>query len=208
MRLKGRRKVVIPAKRAPVESAPPPAQLRQTLDLDDVWTEAAKLYANQRGMKLSRAAWAGLPERLLPDRLAKLTGKQSAKRVSHLLSLLSDSDLRLFHTRAAINVEQAVAAIRLFLIFNISGPVGLVVLITALVPGGTLDAFFSSPGRLLGGLVGVAIAVPFLTWMIWFAFAGVHQARDLYHLATLEMAKRGLAATLANSEQNATEARP
>lgn len=202
MRLKGRRQVVA-AKPAATTPAPPPTQ-----DLEAAWAEGSALFANRRGMKLSGLMFAGLPERLLPNRFAKLVGHPRAKRAAHLLGLLSDRDLRIFQARAAIGLEQVVAAMRLFLVFNVSGPVGLVLLIGALLPEDVVTAYLAQPGALLGGFVAAAVALPLYAWLIWYAFAGVHQARDLYHLATIEMAKRGLAATVGAAEQNPTEARP
>ena len=202
MRLKPRRRVVVPAK--PPEAPPTP---KPTLALDDAWGEASALYANRKGMKLTRAGFFGLPSRLLPDRVAKLKGAPGAKRVRHLLGLLSDSDLRVFHTQAAIGLEQATAAARTCLIVNVSAPIGFLVLLNSLLPGSLEETYFSGGSLSIGFLVGTAIAAVGVPLVVWYAFAGVQQARDLYHLATLEMARRGLAATLGGGDQNALEAK-
>lgn len=198
MRLKPRRRVVVPAKPA---TAPPP----RTQDLEDAWGEASILYANRRGMRIGRHWGYGVSERLFPDRFDRLVGRAGAKRVSHLLCLLSDADLRVFQTRAAISHEQAVAGARMTLILNVSGPIGFVVLLTNLLPGGAEAAFAGEPEILVGFLVGAVVAAAILLFLVWYAFAGVHQARDLYHLATLEMAKRGIASTMGGGDQNPTE---
>ena len=203
MRLKPRRRVVLPAK--PPEAAkpaPPP-----TLDLDEAWDEASGLYANRKGMRLSRVGVFGLPSRLLPDRVAKLTGAAGAKRVRHLLGLLSDPDLRVFHARAAIGLEQATAAARTCLIVNVSAPIGFFVLLNSLLPGSIEETYLSDPVTAAFFVSGAFVAALGVSIVVWYAFAGVQQARDLYHLATLEMARRGLAATLSGGDQNALEAK-
>ena len=83
-----------------------------------------------------------------------------------------------------------------------------VLLIAALLPEGAISERLTNTEFLIGGLVGGLLTLPLVAWLIWYAFAGVHGARDLYHLATLETARRGLSATAFGGELNATEAKP
>ena len=204
MRLKARRRVVLPPKPPEVVQSPAP---KPTQDLDEAWAEASALYANRKGMRLSRAGFFGLPSRLLPDRVAKLKDAPGAKRVRHLLGLLSDADLRVFHAQAAIGLEQATAAARTCLLVNVSVPIGFLVLLNSLLPGSLEETYFSDAALAVGFLSGAAALAASISLVVWYAFAGVQQARDLCHLATLEMARRGLAATLSGGDQNALEAK-
>ena len=206
MRLKGRRRIVLPAK----PEAPPTPAKPKTLDLDEVWGEATTLYANKRALRLSRSWFTkGMAERAGGDRLSVMRRRPGAKRVAHLLEGLSDPDLRVFHARAAINLEQAVAATRLTVLYNISVPLGVVLLVNELAPNLVALVFADSGPAVTGAAWSGLLALLGLVFLaIWFCFAGVHQARDLYHLATLAMARRGLAATLGGGEANPADARP
>ena len=201
MRLKPRRRVVVPAK--PPEAAPAP---KPTLDLDAVWDEATALYANRRGMRASGAWAVGMSARAHGGRLAQMRARPAAKRVRHLLEGLSNRDLRVFHARAAINQEQAVAATRLTVLANVSVPLALVLLVGELAPG-IWDWVFRNeePSIVVMSLAGLIGGLTAVGAVIWYAYAGVHQARDLYHLATLEMARRGLAPTIGGGEQDPAE---
>lgn len=177
--------------------APPP-----TLDLEEAWAEAAALFSNRRGMRV-RGNWLyGISERAFADRFARATRRPGAKRVSHLLGLLSEADLRVFHARSVINHEQAVAGTRFTLIANVSVPVGLILLLNALFPrqvealltGGDLGAFIALAALVIGPIL--------LFFEAWYCYSGVQQARDLSHVATLAMARRGLAPTQMATDQN------
>ena len=187
---------------APAPKAPPPS-----LDLEEAWAGAAALFANRRGMRVSRTGFFGVPSRLLPDRVAQVIGAPGAKRARHLLGFLSDGDLRVFHARAAINLEQAVAGARASLVFNVSAPVAFLVLLNTILPGSIAETYFSDPVIARASIAALGLFGIVILLIVWYAFAGAQQARDLYHLATLEMARRGVAATLAGGDQNTLEAK-
>ena len=199
MRLKARRRVVVPAKPEEAPAAPP------TLPLEEVWREADAAYANRKAMKPRRGWWAGTPERVPPGRVRALLHAPAAKTVAPLIARLSDGDFRVFQARAAVNLEQAVAALRLCVLVNVSAPVGAILLANALFPGSLIEAF-DDRGVLIGALCGLVVGVVYLLLLFWYAYAGTHGARDLHHLTLVEAARRGVPVQQAG-DQNATETR-
>jgi hypothetical protein len=193
MRLKPRPRRVVPApkgaapKPAPPEAPPAPP----TLPLAAVWREATQLYANAKGMRPRRSWWFGLSERAGGDRLSKVTERPAARRLAGRLAQLSDVDARLFETRAALNLDQALAAMRVTLVMNLTLPVATVLFVNGLLPGGITGFFGLDEGDV--ALLGVAIGLAALSigGLLWYVFAGLQQARDLHHLALLDAARRG-----------------
>ena len=153
------------------------------------WRAAEKVFANRRAMRPSAAHFYGLVERTHPNRMGKLLNAQKARAVSDIFQKLDDRQLGQFRTMAFVNLEQATSAMRLNVIGNISIPVGFLVLVNQLLPN-RLGLFISEIGaEALLFICSVVLALLVVT--MWYAYAGVLQARDLYHLTLIETARRG-----------------
>lgn len=177
--------------------------------MEVVWKEAARLYANRSGMRVRRSWLSGVGERVGFDRLGTVTRRPVAKRVNERLGGLSDADMRVFHAYATVNLEQASGALRLSLIVNVSLPVGLILLLNALLPDGLAGLHVVRTASDAGWLywtISLSLLLAVVAALVWYCYAGVHQARDLYHLSSIELARRGLAGA-ALSDQNPMEAR-
>ena len=156
----------------------------------DVWTELERLFSNARGMSLSPVWFSGVGERMGGKRLVRLEQRRIAILLDKAIEPLTLSQVIYLKERSAINLRMASDAMRLFLVANVSVPLGLIIVLNALAP-----TFIS---RLLVSIPSTPMFVAFLTVIIllvctaWYAYAGLHQARDLYHLLSDAVARRRL----------------
>ena len=157
--------------------------------VDEAWSAAAIPFANLRAMRPSGHWFTGVGERTGAMRLQRLRSHKKAESLRDLLAPLSQAELRRFLTLAIVNFEQAKGAMRLNLIANISVPVGFLIIMNQIFPGhiGALIDRLS----LIEFYVGFGLAVTLLLASMWYCYAGVHQARDLYHLALIAASDAG-----------------
>lgn len=155
------------------------------------WREAMTLYSNARGMR-PRPNWlTGIADRMPSDRVERLERTKDAQRLCAIFERLDDAEMRQFRTRAEVNLDQAVAAMRLSLVVNMSAPVGFILVLNQVLPGRLAETLLG-----LGPLVflgSITIFIVTLVIFLWYCYAGVAQARDVRHLCLLEGARRGAA---------------
>ncbi len=161
-----------------------------SLAVDRAWDEAAAHFKNIAAMIPSSFWVSGLSERTGANRLALLREKTRAQALKVVLDRLSPTELRQFQTLAFVNFEQASASLRINVISSISLPVGLLVFFNQIFPG-ELAALLEG-ATAVSAWIGLSTALAGLILNMWFCYAGVHQARDLYHLTLIESAARGV----------------
>ncbi|MFN7054519.1 hypothetical protein [Hyphomonas sp.] len=167
---------------------------------DALWPAIAKAFSNGAFMTFN-PGWlgvSGVSSRAGPDRMARLTGSRPARRLAAIVSDLSGRDLTHLLVRSEINLEQALAALRMTLIANISIPLGLFLLANQLAQGSLVAIIADAP--VLAILIPFAMAFSLLGAAMWYAYGGVVAARDLNHLLRLH-----LAATASGAVSSLTE---
>ncbi|MEM8772890.1 MAG: hypothetical protein AAGD92_14680 [Pseudomonadota bacterium] len=168
-----------------------PAETKSALSsVDKAWDEISVHFRNSAALVPSGFWFSGLSERTAGNRLAILRGKQRAKAASRILGALTSAELREFQTLAFVNFEQASASLRVNIVTSISIPVGLLVIFNQVFPG-ELAALFEGPTS-FPAWAPIIAALLWLLLNMCFGYAGVHQARDLYHLTLIEAAQRGV----------------
>ena len=148
--------------------------------VERVWRDAVRLYSNARGMRPQATWFSGVASRTSPRRVEALRRSSAARRLEALIVPLNSAAPRRLEALAAVNVEQASAALRLTLIANISLPVGSVLLFNQLFPG-TVTTLIesSSPSSVI---LALSMMAALMLAALWYSYSGVRQARDLLHL--------------------------
>ena len=169
-------------------------------DVDEIWSLFELKFSNLRGMQPGFGNLVGVSNRTYPKRVSQLEGRKAAAFVREKTQSLSRADLNLLLTKAIVNQEQAVAALRLTLIANVTIPLGGLLAFSQVLPEVAEDArlFLSDGGALSAALGGTVVGLVLLA--LWYVYAGVAQARDLLHILKIEMARRGEAGDMAMDE--------
>lgn len=137
-------------------------------------------------MRASPSWLSGLADRAGASRIERLQATRPARKLKALIAGLDPSQIRQLLVYSEINHDQALSALRLTLVANISVPVGLLVLFNQFLPG-SIQAFIGAmPTAVI--LIPLFSAVSLLVGVLWFAYAGVDAARDLNHLLRLNLA--------------------
>jgi len=161
---------------------------RPTSD-EALWDAIAPIFSGRAFMRAEASWLAGLASRTGHDRMRRLTGSKQAKRLQPMIAGLDRRQLSRLIVRSAINHEQAMSALRLTLVANISGPVGALVLLNQFLPGSVQDFVVSLPPPVV--ILPLFLGIVTLFSVIWFSYAGVTAARDLHHLLRLRLAEMG-----------------
>ncbi len=148
--------------------------------------------------------WAALKSGMLSGFLIGYHGRLTNRRVQILyktkfarelkaaLTQLNDQQSSHFLGLATVNKEQAEAAFRYSAIINFTAPITLIVVINQIFPGFLSGAL--SNYLLLGpieiGLV-VALFIVAVITPVFQAYMSVAIARDIYHMGTIDRARRG-----------------
>lgn len=160
----------------------------EAMNSDEIlWREIARIFANRAFMRPHASWFAGLASRSGFDRVAQLTGSRPAGQLAPLLAGLGRAQLCRLLVRSAINQDQAMSALRLTLVANISVPVSGLVLTNQFFPGSVEELLMSLPS--VAVLVPLVAMLSILIGILWFAYAGVAAARDLNHLLRLRLAE-------------------
>ena len=169
------------------------SQTDQRTIADEAWSQLESMFTNQRGMVPSSSWLYGLGDRVNWQRLQRLENSETAKKAKAIFSSLTDGQLAYIKDRAHVNMAEAEGALRLFLIANISVPVGALFLINQIFPNAlaTLTAGFDTQMWITQGIA-ISIAILMLISTTWFTYAGVRQSRDLYFLCVLTLSRRQL----------------
>lgn len=154
-----------------------------------LWPEIAKAFPNRAFMRISPSWFSGLAPRVTSSRLERLQSTPPALKLRELTAGLDAARMRQLLAYSEVNLDQAVAALRLTLIVNISVPVGFLVLFNQFLPGRIQDFIGTMPSMAV--LVPLALMLSVLVGILWFAYAGVDAARDLNHLLRLRLAETG-----------------
>ena len=153
---------------------------------DPLWPEIAKAFSNRAFMRVSPSWFSGLGDRAGVSRLERMQTTRAAKTLTRLTAGLSRTRLQRLLVMSEVNQEQAVAALRLTLVANISIPVGFLVLFNQFQPGSIQKLIESTSA--LAIIVPLVMVLTLLVGVLWFAYAGVDASRDLNHLLRLNLA--------------------
>lgn len=137
-------------------------------------------------MRASPSWLSGLGDRAGASRLERMQATRAAKTLRRLIAGLDRAQLQRLLVMSEINHEQAVSALRLTLVANISFPVGFLVLFNQFQPGSIQAMIESMPA--LAIILPLVMALSLLMGVLWFAYAGVDASRDLNHLLRLSLA--------------------
>lgn len=169
-------------------------------DVDEIWLLFERKFSNLRGMRPGFGNLVGVSNRTYPKRVSQLEMCAGADLVREKTYGLSKTDLNVLLTKAIVNHEQAVAALRLTLIANVTIPLGGLLAFSQVLPEVAEDArlFLADGGAFSAILGGTVVGLVLLA--LWYVYAGVAQARDLLHILKMEMARRGEAGDTAMEE--------
>ncbi|MFN7164407.1 MAG: hypothetical protein ACK4P2_06260 [Hyphomonas sp.] len=151
-----------------------------------LWHKIAPIFSNRAFMRSNASWFSGLASRSGADRMTKLTRSRPAQRLKPLIAGLDRRRLGCLLVRSEINHDQAMSALRLTLVVNISVPVGALVLMNQFLPGSVETFLRDLPP--LAVIAPLAMMLLLLIGVIWFAYAGVFAARDLNHLLRISHA--------------------
>ncbi|WP_298918603.1 hypothetical protein [uncultured Algimonas sp.] len=167
----------------------------ETTSPRDDWNGLLDLFGAGR---LRRAMkWSfGFSPRLSRRRIAHLQDTGGAVAVSTLLARRDAACIKALRTYAAVNHEQAAAALRITAIVNVSIPVIVLTLATQMSDGAfwadIMSVYSATP---LGWVVPVALLSGLLlatSILLGSGAARLGEARDLRHLIELHAAERGI----------------
>lgn len=154
-----------------------------------VWDQLEKLFSNFRGMSFGWIIRFN-SERINAKRFRRLARKGQSYGLPALLSGLSFRQLVMLQERSAINLKMASDALRLYIVVNVSAPAGTLLISNQLAP-----SFFPRLLGLIEPIMVLGMVIGFILTLIlttWYAYAGVHQARDLSYLLASEVASARL----------------
>lgn len=154
-----------------------------------VWNRIAPVFSNWAFMRPDATWLSGVASRTGPSRILKLRRSRPALRLVPLVAGLRRAQLGRLVVLSEINHDQAMSALRLTLVANISGPIGALVLVNQFLPGSVEDFLRSLPPLAL--FLPLSVILSMLIGVIWFAYAGVAAARDLNHLLRISYAAAG-----------------
>ena len=160
-------------------------------DVDEIWLLFERKFSNLRGMRPGPGNLLGVSDRTHASRLSGLEQSKIARFVRDKTKALTDVELGLLMTKAAISHEQAASALRLTLVANVSIPLGGLIALSQLMPDtAEMVRDFLAEGGVSLEILLLSVAILVLI-ALWYSYAGVAQSRDLLHLLRIEMARRG-----------------
>lgn len=159
------------------------------------WTEIQSMFPRSGGRRILR--WlGGVSPRLGRHRLTRLLALPAAGPLAEMLEQRSPARIKALRTYAAINMEQASAALRMTIVVNVSIPVIIVAVLSQVSSGkiwADMWSFYAEDAAQW-----LAFAIPmtmaFITLVIILAVGATRlgQARDIRHLIDLIAADRGI----------------
>jgi hypothetical protein len=158
-------------------------------DDDAIWNRIAPVFSNWAFIRADRTWLSGIASRTGASRMLKLTRSQPARRLAPLIAGIGRAQLGRLVLLGDVNHDQAMSALRLTLVANISGPIGALVLVNQFLPG-SIEAFLTSLPP-LAVFLPLAVMLSMLIGVIWFAYAGVAASRDLNHLLRIRYGATG-----------------
>lgn len=139
---------------------------------------------------------SGVSPRLGRNRLTRLMSLPAAGPLAALLDQRPIERIKALRTYAAINLEQASAALRMTVVVNVSIPVIVVAILSQISSGqiwAGMWAFYSEdPYQWLALAIPVAFALTALIIIMAVGATRLGQARDIRHLIDLFAADRGI----------------
>lgn len=159
------------------------------------WTAIQPLFPRFGGRAFFK--WlGGVSPRLRRDRLSRLLVHPAAGSIAALLDQRSAHRVKALRTYAAVNMEQASAALRMTIIVNVSIPVIIITILSQISSGQIWEIYWSlyegDPIQGVGLVTPILIAVAMLMWIIGLGATRLGQARDMRHLIDLFAADRGI----------------
>lgn len=109
-----------------------------------------------------------------------------ARKLEQILADAKPDEVAPLIVRSEINLDQAVSALRMTMVANISVPVGGIILANQLASQRIQDLIETTPVMALTTSIGAVLIL--MLGLIWYAYAGVAAARDLNHLLRLKYA--------------------
>lgn len=160
------------------------------------WNYIQSQFKIWHAMRPTKTWFSGLSSRIGNKRLTRLTQSASARSLVTHLDSLPDKHIKTLRTYAAINQEQAGSAFKLTMIGNVSVPIVLLTVFHQLSDGAIADYLkhlrTENLSAFWGGMVGLAIGLLFLLFIVTYSLANLNQARDIRHLIDLYAAERGI----------------
>lgn len=138
----------------------------------------------------------------LTHRRVEILGKPKiARQLKSDLAELTDAQSAHFHGLAAVNKEQAEAAFRYTAIINFTAPITLIVVLNQVFPNffpWLFNVYLAVGPVRLGIVIGVFLLAT--VGPVFQAYVSVGIARDLFHLAVIDGARRGNRASVGTEE--------
>lgn len=154
--------------------------------LPTCWPE---LIRYRSGLRPSSLTFLGVSDRAPPDRLARLLKTPHAKRAVALLDGLSMPELNHVKTAAEANAEQAEAAFRRTLVFNVTGPVAFVATMAQVAPETSTELLASLDRRGVTTYF-ILAALALIAATVLYTFVRSRDARDLSDIVRLVNSSR------------------
>lgn len=172
----------------------------QTLDAEEPTTQDDWTYIQSllpRFVGLSSLKWVGgVSPRLGRDRLGRLLALRAAAPLAALFDQRSSKRVKALRTYAAVNMEQASAALRMTIVVNVSIPVIIVAVLSQISSGKIWASYWSlfadSTLEQIAFAAPAVIALLILMIILGLGASRLGQARDIRHLIDLLAAERGI----------------
>lgn len=163
-------------------------------DVDALFSAAQKRYSFLTSLKagLLSNLFTGVHGRTGRNRIQRMRKANPAVRLEREFAELSTRQATYFLGLATANKEQAEAAFRYTAIVNFTAPITIVVLINQILPEGLialLEAYLGLDALSLTLVVFLFVIA--VIYPIAHAYLGAGNARDIYHLSMIELARRG-----------------
>lgn len=143
---------------------------------------------------LKWTAW--ISPRLGRGRLTRLFALPSAAAIAALLDQRSTERVKALRTYAAVNMEQASAALRMTIVVNVSIPVIIVAILSQISSGKIWASYWAlydgSAAQWITLATPVIISLFLLMTVLALGASQLGQARDIRHLIDLLAAERGI----------------
>lgn len=159
------------------------------------WAQIQSLFPRFGGRHALK--WVGgISPRLGQHRLTRLLALPATGPLAALLEQRSSQRVKALRTYAAINMEQAAAALRMTVIVNVSIPVIIVAILSQISSGEIWAAYWSlytgDGVRWIALVAPIIIALAILMMILATGATRLGQARDIRHLIDLIAADRGI----------------
>lgn len=162
--------------------------------VDTLFEATQKNYSILESLKVGLLSnlFTGFHGRTGPKRIAKMRKAKPAKALTSELAALSAIEANHFLALATANKEQAEAAFRYTAIVNFTAPITFIVLLNQILPGGVIEVVSAYLDLDTFGLTAVILLfILAVIYPIAHAYLGTSNARDIYHLSMIEVARRG-----------------